>query len=184
MRNPVERDEIQKDVVLKKCFDCLVETGIENATIRDFSRITEMTTSSLQYWFSDKDEIVLDATEFGIRMIVDALFEYAIKHIKNIKEMCSEFPGLARKYSSALKVVFQIAASPTYGSQITKLTIKFSQLYDEYAKKLAEQLDIPYQKVRPLVDLFISSIIDCVLWDEWDKLSREIDCILGELTDS
>ena len=128
MRNPVERDEIQKDIVLKKCFDCLVETGIEGATIRDFSRVTGMTTSSLYYWFNDKDEIVLDATEFGIRMIVDTLFEYAIKHINNIKKMCDEFPEIAKKYSSALKVVFQIAASPTYGTQITKLTIKFSHL--------------------------------------------------------
>ena len=75
MRNPVERDEIQKDIVLKKCFDCLVETGIEGATIRDFSRVTGMTTSSLYYWFNDKDEIVLDATEFGIRMIVDSLID-------------------------------------------------------------------------------------------------------------
>ena len=52
-------------------------------------------------------------------------------------------------------------------------------LYDDYAQKLAKQMMIPYGQVRSLVDLFISSIIDCVIWDEWEKLSREIDTILN-----
>ena len=62
MRKPTERENVQKDNVLKKCFECLIETGIEGASIKDFSNATGMTASSLYYWFTDKDEIVLDAT--------------------------------------------------------------------------------------------------------------------------
>ena len=32
MRDPSEKEEFQKEIVLKKCFDCMVENGIEKVT--------------------------------------------------------------------------------------------------------------------------------------------------------
>lgn len=178
MRKPAEREEIKKEVILKNCFECIIKHGIEKVSIRTFSEATGMTLSSLYYWFKDKDEIILDSTEYGIKEIVDKLFEYAMENVQDVKKMCEEFPKIVKKYENTLKAIFQIATSPQYGKKIIKLTDGFSGLYDIYAQKLSEQLSIPYDYTRQLVNLFISSIVDCVTWSEWEKLSMEIDMIL------
>lgn len=178
MREPAEREEIKKEIVLKKCFDCIVEMGIENASIRAFSDATGMTASSLYYWFKDKDEIVLNATAYGVREIVDKLFDYAMKNLENVEKMCTELPTIVQKYEKVLKAVFQIATSPQYGKEIISVTTGFEGLYDIYALKLSEQLNKPYDDVRALVNLFISAIVDCTVWSEWDKLKKEMEFIL------
>ncbi len=179
MRSPSEKEEVQKELVLKKCFDCMVENGIEQTSIREFSKATGMTTSSLYYWFKDKDEIVLEATEYGIRVIVDEFFDYAMEHLKNIGDICNGLQEISKKNQPSMKTLFQVVASPKYGPQITLLSEHTTVLFDTYAKKLTSQLDISYTKLRTVVDLCISAIIDCVLWSEWDKLKSELEFLMS-----
>ena len=172
-------NNIQKDEILKKCFAYFVEHGLERISMRKMCDETGMAISSAYYWFKDKDEMILDATEYGVKEIVDRLFGYAMENIKDIQKMCEEFPSIVRKYENTLKAIFQIATSPRYGEKIIKLTNGFSSLYDIYAKKLSEQLHIPYEKTRQLVNLFISAIVDCVTWSDWDKLNSEMNFIFN-----
>ena len=181
MREPTERENVQKDAVLKKCFDCLVETGIEGASINNFSSATGMASSSLYYWFKDKDEILLDATEYGLKKVVEKLFAYAEKHLDNIDEMCEGFPRLVEKQSSALRFVLQVAASPKYGKVAVEISDKLLGLYDNYAMKLSEQLNMPFEKVRLIVDLVVSIVIDAVIWKEWNKFSKELRYIFYDM---
>ena len=181
MRQPTERENIQKDAVLKKCFDCLVETGIEGASINNFSAATGMSSSSLYYWFKDKDEILIDATEYGLRTVLEKLFTYAEKHINKIDELCEGFPKLVEKQSAALRFVFQVAASPKYGRFAVEISDRKLNLYDDYAQKLSEHLNMPYEKVRLLVDLVVSIVIDAVIWKEWDKFTAELRFIFKDL---
>ena len=182
MREPTERENVQKDAVLKKCFECLVETGIEGASINNFSSATGMASSSLYYWFKDKDEILLDATEYGLRKILEKLFVYADKHIDNIDEFCEGFPKLVEKQSAALRFVLQVAASPKYGSLAVEISDKKLDLYDDYAKKLAEHMNLPFERIRLIVDLVVSIVIDVVIWKEWNKFSAELKYIFNDLT--
>lgn len=111
--------------MLKKCFETLVETGIEGSSINNLSNATGMTSSSLYYWFKDKDEILLDATEYGLKKVLGALFAYAMK--------------------------------------------------------LSEQLNRPFEKVRLLIDLIVSIVIDVVIWKEWNKFSAELRYICNDM---
>ena len=181
MREPTERENVQKDAVLKKCFECLVETGIEGASINNFSSATGMASSSLYYWFKDKDEILLDATEYGLRKVLEKLFDYAEKHIENIEELCEGFPKLVEKQSASLRFVLQVAASPKYGRFAVEISDKKLDLYDNYAKKLSDHLDIPFEKIRLLVDLVVSIVIDAVIWQEWNKFSAELKYVFKDL---
>lgn len=181
MREPTERENVQKDAVLKKCFECLVETGIEGASINNFSSATGMASSSLYYWFEDKDEILLDSTEYGLKKVLEKLFDYAEKHIDNIEELCEGFPKLIEKQSAALRFVLQVAASPKYGDRVVGISDTMLDLYDNYAKKLSEQLSMPFEKIRLLVDLVVSAVVDVVIWKEWNKFSKELKYIFKDL---
>lgn len=178
MREPAER-EIQKNIVLEKCFNCLVEKGIESITTRDLTKATGLKSSSLYYWFQDKDEIILDATNFGINYVVDNIFDYAMHHLDNIPKFVEDFPEFAQGYKTQLKTIIQVTTSRKYGEHIKDHFSFTGELYDRCAEKLSFILGIEYKKVRILVDLFVSTMIDYVIWDEKEKFIDELSFIFS-----
>ena len=177
MRSPAER-EIKKDVILRKCFECLTEKGIEAITIKDFSDATGMSMSSIYYWFEDKDEIVLDAVEWGIDENVKILFDFAFKHTDNLTKLCEGIKELAMEYKKQFRLIFQVATSPQYGERVRKFSTKLDFEYKRYTEILSEKLAISYDLLYPFVNLFVSSIVDCVMWDSWDKFDMEMKSII------
>lgn len=177
MRNPAER-EIKKDVVLQQCFECLTKKGIESITIKDFSVATGMAMSSIYYWFKDKDEIVLDAVEWGLDKNVKILFDFAFKHTDDLIKLCEGIKELAQKNKNQFRLIFQIATSPQYGESVRKFSSKLDYEYKRYTETLSEKLNISFDSLYPFVNLFVSSFVDCVMWDSWDKFDMEMKSIL------
>lgn len=176
MREPTERD-VNKKYVLLKCFKCLTKIGVEQITTRNFSDETGMATSSLYYWFKDKDELIVDATEFGLHYIVEKLFRYALDNINNVEYLCNEFYKIADEYKMELRLILQIVNSPKYGERIREHSGSLSRIYDEYTDELAEAINVNCSDIRGVVDLFISTITYYVMWEDKDKLQHEIDKI-------
>lgn len=180
MREPTERDVNKKEILLK-CFKCLTKIGVEQVTTRTFSDETGMATSSLYYWFKDKDEIIVDAAEFGLQYIVEKLFRYALDNINDVKNLCNEFYKIADKYKMELRLIFQIANSPKYGEKIRGHSDSLSHIYDEYTDKLADAMNVSSLDIRGSVDLFISAITYYVMWEDRLKVSREMEYVIREM---
>lgn len=177
MRVPAER-EIKKDVVLSKCFNCLTEKGIESVTVKDFSEATGMASSSIYYWFEDKDEIVLDAVEWGLDECVKIIFDYAFEHTDDLIQLCKGIKELAQENKKQFRLIFQVATSPQYGESVRKFSDKLDIEYERYTKTLSEKLRLDFNTLYPFVSLFISVFIDCVIWDSWDKFDIKTNAVL------
>lgn len=74
-----------------------------------------------------------------------------------------------------------MVASPRYGERIRKDGKYFKAMYDEYAVKLSEHLGYDMEKVRPIVYLLVSAILDYAVWDYKDNAQTEIDFIYSIL---
>lgn len=172
MRNPTERD-FNKDAVLSKCFECLTEKGIEAATVKEFSKATGMAASSIYYWFTDKDEIVLDAVEWGLDNNMKKLFNYAFNHTDNLEKLCEGIRELGKENQKQFRLIFQVATSPQYGESVRGFSKKLDMQYHIYTEELTKKLDISYEILFPFVNLFVSSFVDCVMWGDWDKFDME-----------
>ena len=157
MREPTERD-VNKNYVLLKCFKCLTKIGVEQITTRNFSDEMGMATSSLYYWFKDKDELIVDATEFGLHYIVEKLFRYALDNIDDVEYLCNEFYKIADEYKLELRLILQIVNSPRYGERIREHSGRLSRIYDAYSDKLTEAINVSYLDIRGTIDLFVSAI--------------------------
>lgn len=176
MNSSVEKEN-KRDGILKACFYCLVKTGLEKTSMRDFSEASGAFSSSLYYMFKNKDDIVLNATEYGLNIVVNSLFEYAFTHINNMKEFLNDFPLKVEEYKDELRFIYQVVASPQYGDEMRLLTNKLSSRYDEYTDILSEYLGCSYEKLRPFVRLAIAAVLDFVIWGDADKMQMEMNCI-------
>ncbi len=101
MKQASER-KFDRNEVLKKCFDCLVSNGLENTSIRSFSTASGLNSSSLYYWFHNKDEIVLAATLHGLKTIIDDLFTQAYGYLNDLDTLFAHFPRVIATYTDHL----------------------------------------------------------------------------------
>ena len=69
MRLP-SMDTLQKEEMLSKCFNYFVEYGLEGVTMRNLCDQTGIAVSSAYYWFGNKDNMLIQATEWLIHIYV------------------------------------------------------------------------------------------------------------------
>ena len=177
--------KFDRNEVLKKCFDCLVSNGLENTSIRSFSTASGLNSSSLYYWFHNKDEIVLAATLHGLKTIIDDLFTQAYGYLNDLDTLFAHFPRVIATYTDHLRLVYQVLVSPQYGAQLKAATAELSSAYDSYGKVLADRLNCNYDTLCPFVHLFISVATNYVLLGDeveaikqYKELHREINMII------
>lgn len=162
------------DVVLKKCFDCLVNLGLEQTSMRDFCNATKLSTSSLYYRFKNKDEIILEAAYFGLTNITKELFWVAAVKISNYRELFESIVGNVELRITRIRLIYQIATSPKYGDEFRKKTLHISDVYATYTQMISEHLGCSYKELKPYVDLFVASIREYVVWEDRERLSQEL----------
>lgn len=177
MREPSAKD-VDKIEILEKCFDYLCDYGLEQVSIRKLCERTGMGAGSVYYWFKNKDEVILDATEYGINHLIDELMDFAFKHIDDISILCEEFPKMIEQKIDKLKLIIRLATSPIYSDSLNLYSKTFTYKYDVYAQKLSQRINLPYNTIRLLIDNFVSITIDCIIWEDWIKYKRQVEYIL------
>ena len=68
-----EESTMQQEMILKNCFDCFVELGLEHATIRNLCYATGLKASSIYYRFANKEVIILKATVWGFKNVTRSI---------------------------------------------------------------------------------------------------------------
>lgn len=177
MREPSAKD-VDKIEILEKCFDYLCDYGLEQVSIRKLCERTNMGAGSVYYWFKNKDEVILDATEYGINRVIDELMDFAFEHIDDVDTLCEELPDMIRQRADKLRLIIRVATSPMYCDSLNLYAKAFTYKYDSYAKKLSTRIDLPYNIIRVTVDNVVSVTTDYIIWDDWLKYKRQLEYVL------
>ena len=170
-----------KSELSARIFPYLVERGLENITIREVCRSTGIVQGTLYYWFKDKTGIVCEAAQYGLKTVTDEIFEYVFASLNDLKGFFANCLDEISKYKKELRFIYQLAASPVYGEKIRKTGKDFNFIYDKYTHRLSLLLDCDEQTLKPLVYLFISAVLDYVIWDEKEKSQLELNFIYSAL---
>ncbi len=187
MREP-SYDTINKEALLKKCFNYLVNSGLESASMRKMCDSTGIGMSSAYYWFKNKDGMILNATEWGLNHVVEKLFEYIFKYLDNLQITIITFSEVAMQYRTQLRFIYQVATSLKYGDSVRPLLADLiSRACDKYAEDIAVHFKCNKNELMPHVYLFVSSVLDYVMWQDKNKMEIELSCIynaINEITKS
>ena len=170
-----------KSELSARIFPYLVERGLENITIREVCRGTGIVQGTLYYWFKYKTGIVCEAAQYGLKTVTDEIFEYVFASLNDLKGFFANCLDEISKYKKELRFIYQLAASPVYGEKIRKTGKDFNFIYDKYTHRLSLLLDCDEQTLKPLVYLFISAVLDYVIWDEKEKSQLELNFIYSAL---
>lgn len=180
MREP-SMNNIQKDEILKKCFDYFVQQGLESISMRKMCEETGMAMSSIYYWFGNKDGAIMNATEYGLNRVAEIIFEFVYKYIDNLECTIMIFPEFIMKYKEQLRFIYQVVTSYKYGNDIRMMANKLSEVYEHYAETIAYHFKCSKFEVLPYVYLFVSAVLDYVIWHDKQKMEVELSCIYNAM---
>lgn len=169
--------ESSREDILKKCFDCLTESGLEQTTIRTLCEATGLTASSLYYRFNDKDDIVFEAAFYGLETITKELFWLAVQNVDNFEELFQSFLAQLELLKMKIKLIYQVAASPKYGERFRAKATTLTSIYDKYTVMLSKHLHCSDIGLRPYVNLFIAVVREYVVWDNKAHVQEELQFI-------
>lgn len=178
---PAVYQTVDEDELLDMVFSFLVKQGLESASIREICRGTGIAQGSLYYWFADKTTIICEATEHGLKKVTDEIFEEVLSNIDDLSGFFDTCLEKINPYKDELRFIYQMVASPKYGERLRKDGKYFKSMYDKYAIMLAERLRYDVNKVKPIVHLLVSAILDYAVWDDKETSQKEIDFIASIL---
>ncbi len=170
-----------KNELSERIFPYLVKLGLENVSIRELCKGTGIVQGTLYYWFKDKTNIVCEATEWGLKRVTDEIFEYVFESLDDLRGFFSNCLDEISKYKKELCFIYQLAASPVYGEKIRADGKELNFIYDKYIRRLSERLNCDEQTLSPLVYLFISAVLNYVIWDEREKVQTQLEFIYSAL---
>lgn len=173
--------QVDENEILDRIFSFLVESGLENISIRELCRGTDLVQGSLYYWFNDKTAIICEASEYGLHKITDELFAYVFANIGDIRALFDGCLIEIGKYRKELRFIYQMAASPIYGKNFREHRSSFKEMYDQYSAELAELLQCALEELKPLIYLFISAVCDYAVWEDEEKARVELELIYSAL---
>ncbi len=159
--------QIDVNDILDRIFTFFAKRGLENVTIRELCR--------------DTTKMICECTEYGLKKVTDEIFRYVFSSLKNLDRFFEECLDELGKYQKELRFIYQMVSSPVYGDQIRQKAAAYNLIYDEYTHKLSDYLSCDEEDLRPLVYLFISAVLDYIIWDDREKSQLQLDFIYSTL---
>lgn len=176
-----ERTEKSIDEILELSFNYLTEHGLENTSIRDLAKETDMSLGSIYYWFEDKEDFVVNSVKYGLIKSSTRIFREAVDEIQNFDTFIVKVLDIVKEEQQSLRLVYQAAISPTFGDRIRKNAEPLNSTYAEYIGLLSDTMNAPYEEIRPIVFMFIATVLDFVVWDDYEFSKGQLECIYGLL---
>ena len=97
--------------LLEKCFDAFCQNGLENTSMQKLSEACGVTNAALVYYFSTKDNIVIEATAHCMAKVEDDFMERAPTSFADIERFLKEMPYITAKLHGAkYRFMYQVYA--------------------------------------------------------------------------
>ncbi len=164
-----------EDEILGKSFDYLTKNGLENVSLRELCKATEISMGSIYYWFSGKDELIIDTVRYGLDKVADSLFAFAFENIYNLDRFFNESIHEISRHKLSLRFIYQVTTSPVYGPRMRQKAEDLKVTYDRYTKKLSAIFECSPERIAPIVFMYISIIMDYIVWEDYESSSLQMN---------
>lgn len=165
------------ETTLKIIFGCLVRNGVENTTMRTMCNATGLTASSLYYRFKDKDEIILEASYYGLNAVTKELFWVAAEKINNFQELFIAFLKNVDARKQSIRLIYQVLGSPKYGEKFKRMTHSGPRIVYKYSRMLSEKLNCSPEELIPYIELTIAVIREYAIWENTESTKKKLKFI-------
>ena len=167
---------------LETCFDVFCENGLENTSLKMLADACGVTNGNLLYYFGSKDNLVIEATAYGMAKVEDDFMEQAPTSFGDIERFLREMPHLTAKLHGAkYRFMYQVYASPKYREHGKAFFNGVNVRYRKYAEQLSGKLGLPADLIQGMTYLFVRACVHFALFEDEDYLQLQLNAIRAAL---
>lgn len=167
---------------LETCFDVFCENGLENTSLKMLADACGVTNGNLLYYFGSKDNLVIEATAYGMAKVEDDFMEQAPTSFADIERFLREMPALTAKLHGAkYRFMYQVYASPKYREHGKAFFNGVNVRYRKYAEQLSGKLGLPADLIQGMTYLFVRACVHFALFEDEDYLQLQLNAIRASL---
>ena len=167
---------------LETCFDVFCKNGLENTSLKMLADACGVTNGNLLYYFGSKDNLVIEATAYGMAKVEDDFMEQAPTSFADIERFLREMPALTAKLHGAkYRFMYQVYASPKYREHGKAFFNGVNVRYRKYAQLLSGKLGLPADLIQGMTYLFVRACVHFALFEDEDYLQLQLNAIRASL---
>lgn len=174
------RNEIKKEL-MEKCYEGFAELGLHGTGLRTLTNHCGYTTSMVYTYFDDLDDLIVQSTEYCMSKVEDDFMQIAPKDSGDLERFLREVPyWTAEKHGKKYRLMYQVYTHPKYREHGKRFFEGVNKRYAAYADEVAKKIDLPAEKVRPMIFTFVRACVHFALFEDEFYLQEQI----GMLKDS
>lgn len=170
--------EKKKAEIMEKCFDCYAEYGLSSVGIKSLGKACGLSSGSLYTYFEDLDDLIIQSTAHCMSKVEEDFMAKAPKNVNDIIPFIDEIPyWTAKKHGKKYRLMYQIYTHPKYIEHGKKFFAGVNERYTEYAKKLEQNIGLPYKVITPLIFIFIRACVHYALFEDDYYLKTQLEVL-------
>lgn len=170
----------KRDYIIQKCFECFVKNGIEGTTTRDFCAEADINANTLYYYFSSKNDILVECVNYGFAQLENALFD-ALKEFD--KSSFDIFPHLAKivmDHAPQMRFLHQAVSSPAFEKYRENQFKRVNAFYDRLGRELAKRFEVPYDLIKDYIFDIMTLLSYYTLWGSQEMAAIQFNRIFTD----
>lgn len=179
MRTVNEKARNAKKIdIMEKCFDSYCEFGLTGIGLQALANKAGFNVASIYQYFEDQDDLIVQATEYCMSKVDDDFMAKAPNDVEELWKFIDEIPyWTAQKHGKKYRLMYQVYTHPKYLKYGQQFFNGVDKRYTEYAKNLEDKIGIPYEKLVPLIFIFIRACVHFALFEDEFYLKSQISVL-------
>ena len=169
--------------IMEACFDCYAENGLFAVGVKAVAEACGCNVASLYQYFDNLDDLIVKSTEYCMSRVEDEFMAKAPTDAETLIQFIDEIPyWTAEHHGKKYRLMYQVYTHPKYREYGRQFFEGVNRRYAEYARRLEGQLDIPWQKLTPLIFILIRACVHYALFEDEFYLKAQTGALKELLT--
>lgn len=171
----------RKKEVLNICLDHFIENGLYETSTRSLSKALKLQSAGLYYYFTSKDEAVIQCAEEASIRIETALIAPTIRDLADPDNMMKRLRSRADEMAPTMRFLATVCGSKRYKDEIKPVIEGMNERYAHYTEKIANKLNCGKEEIEPYVYMTIAAVINYMVFDEVSFVLPQIKMVKDEI---
>lgn len=174
----------KKSYIIEKSYECFVKNGIENTTTRDICAAAKVNANTLYYYFTSKNDILIECVNYGFLKLEDALFDALKEFDKSSFEIFPTLTTIVLDYAPQMRFLHQAVSSPSYEEYREEQFKKVNAFYDRFGRELAKRFECPPELIKDSISEIMTLLSYYSLWGSREMAAIQFNRIFNDFKSS
>ena len=174
----------KKDYIIEKCYECFVKNGIEKTTTRDFGIAADVNANTLYYYFTSKNEILIECVNYGYSQLESAFFDALKEFDQSSFDIFPRLTQIGLDFAPKMRFLHQAVSSPAFEEYRADQFNKVNAFYDRLGAELAKRFECPYELIKDYIHETMTLLSYFSLWGSQDMAAIQFNRIFSDFKEA